>query len=104
MTASMGVELSEPGTHERVGLLEAAADPVRWAVLDVLSQGSRCVCELQELVPVAGNLMSYHLKVLRESGLVTTTRRGRWVDYAVRADTFDRLVAALPGGGSRDGP
>lgn len=80
-----------------VTLLEAVADPVRWAVLDVLAQGSRCVCDLQEQVPVPGNLLSYHLKVLREAGLVTASRRGRWIDYAVADDTLDRLRAALPG-------
>ena len=41
------------------------------------------MCDLQEHVPIAANLLSYHLKVLREAGLVTTSRRGRWVDYAL---------------------
>jgi ArsR family transcriptional regulator len=50
-------------------------------------------------VPIAANLLSYHLKVLRGAGLVTTSRRGRWVDYALADDAFERLVAALPGSG-----
>ncbi|MFW2514146.1 ArsR/SmtB family transcription factor [Demequina sp. SO4-13] len=103
MAASTRTEVWECDAEERVSVLVAAADPVRWTVLDVLSNGPRCVCELQELVPVAGNLMSYHLKVLREARLVTATRRGRWVDYAVCPDTFERLVASLPGNDSRAG-
>jgi ArsR family transcriptional regulator, arsenate/arsenite/antimonite-responsive transcriptional repressor len=79
-----------------LALLGAAADPVRWAVLDLLRDGTRCVCDLRVAVPVAPNLLSYHLKVLREAELVTTARRGRWVDYTLAADAHERLAAALP--------
>ena len=78
-------------------VLQAVADPIRWTVLATLAQAPRCVCKLQEQVPIAGNLLSYHLKVLREAGLVTTSRRGRWVDYALAQDAADRMRAALPG-------
>ncbi len=80
-----------------VALLTAIADPVRWTVLAGLAQSPRCVCDLQERVPIAANLLSYHLKVLREAGLVTTSRRGRWIDYSLAEDALDRLRAALPG-------
>ncbi len=77
-------------------LLTAVADPVRWTVLQRLAEAPSCVCNLQEHIPIAANLLSYHLKVLRASGLVTTSRRGRWIDYAVADDAFERLIAALP--------
>lgn len=77
-------------------LLAAVADPVRWAVLERLAEGPRCVCDLRAHVPVAPNLLSYHLKVLRDARLVTTARRGRWVDYSVAPDAHERLAAALP--------
>lgn len=56
------------------------------------------MCELQEHFPIAANLLSYHLRVLREAGLVTTARRGRWIDYSLAPDAMARLRAALPGG------
>ena len=77
-------------------LLAVVADPVRWRLLQHLTGGESCVCNLQEQVPVAGNLLSYHLKVLREAGLVTSSRRGRWIDYALAPTALDRLHAALP--------
>jgi ArsR family transcriptional regulator len=80
-----------------VVMLQAVADPVRWLVLATLAGAPRCVCRLQEEVPIAGNLLSYHLRVLREAGLVTTSRRGRWVDYALADDAWERMRAALPG-------
>ena len=85
--------------EESVSLLTAVADPVRWTLLQRLAEASSCVCNLQEHVPIAANLLSYHLKVLREAGLVTTSRRGRWVDYTLAEGALDRLRAALPGAG-----
>ncbi|MBT8225141.1 MAG: metalloregulator ArsR/SmtB family transcription factor [Dactylosporangium sp.] len=87
----------EPIEVEAAGLLTAVADPVRWRLLTHLATGeATCVCNLQPIAAVAPNLLSYHLKVLREAGLVTTRRRGRWVDYTIAPDALDRLHAALP--------
>lgn len=82
-----------------IELLQAVADPVRWAVLEELRDAARCVCDIRERIPVPANLLSYHLKVLRDAGLVTATRRGRWIDYALADDAVARMRAALPGGG-----
>ena len=57
--------------------LAALADPVRLRIIGVLAVGGRCVCDLREQVPVAENLLSCHLRALREAGLVTAARRGR---------------------------
>ena len=95
MVATNAVEVPAAAA-EAVALLSAAADPVRWTVLARLAHSPRCVCDLQEQVPIAPNLLSYHLKVLREAGLVTTSRRGRWIDYTLAVDALDRLRAALP--------
>jgi ArsR family transcriptional regulator, arsenate/arsenite/antimonite-responsive transcriptional repressor len=86
-----------PRVSDDVALLQAVADPIRWSVLQTLSGGLRCVCDLQDDVPIAANLLSYHLKVLREAGLVTATRRGRRMDYALADGAVERMRAALPG-------
>lgn len=81
-------------------LLSAVADPVRLQLLHRLTGGTACVCDLQAEVPIAGNLLSYHLKVLREAGLISGTRRGRWIDYSLVDGALDRLRGALPGASS----
>jgi ArsR family transcriptional regulator len=97
MAESSAIETTLPGSDGEVALLQAVADPIRWAVLEALSAEQRCVCDLQTRVPVPGNLLSYHLKVLREAGLIVATRRGRWIDYALAEDARQRMLGALPG-------
>ena len=77
-------------------LLTAVADTSRLSILQALTTGPRCVCELQEQVPIPANLLSYHLKVLREAGLIRGSRRGRWIDYCLAEDAAARLHATLP--------
>ena len=79
--------------------LAALADPVRLRIVWVLAGGGRCVCDLHEEVPVAANLLSYHLRVLRQAGLVTAARRGRWVDYRLDGDGFAALWAQASAAG-----
>jgi len=94
---SIKFEVSRTREKEALALMSAAADPVRWRLLAELAAGeTRCVCDLQPVAGVAANVLSYHLKVLREAGLVSATKRGRWVDYTLAADAHDRLRRALP--------
>ncbi len=98
MIESIGIEPTLASQAEAGVLLTAVADPVRWRLLDELARrGTRCVCDLQPMGGVAPNVLSYHLKVLRDAGLVTATRRGRWMDYELIDGALDRLHAALPG-------
>ena len=76
---------------------QALADPVRLQIVTVLQGGSRCVCEIQSAIgPIAGNLLSYHLGILRNAGLVSAQRRGRWLDYRLEYAAFAELCAGLP--------
>jgi ArsR family transcriptional regulator, arsenate/arsenite/antimonite-responsive transcriptional repressor len=79
--------------------LVALADPVRLRIVGVLAGGTQCVCDLREKVPVAANLLSYHLRVLRDAGLVTATRRGRWIDYRLDGDGFAAFWAQAAAAG-----
>lgn len=85
------------GTVTGSQLLAVVADPVRWRLLAALADGeTRCVCELAPVGGVASNVLSYHLRVLREAGLVSASRRGRWVDYTLAAGASRRMRHALP--------
>ncbi len=60
---------------------QALSDAKRLQILELLRGGERCVCELADAMDVGQSLLSFHLKTLKESGLVTDRRDGRWVHY-----------------------
>ena len=53
---------------------------------------------------MAANLLSYDLKVLRDAGLVTSSRRGRWIDYSLAEGAARCLAEALPVSDAADLP
>ncbi len=68
---------------DRTRLFHALSDGTRLAILEMLRGGERCVCDLQAALDAAQSRLSFHLKVLREAGLVTDRREGRWSYYAL---------------------
>ena len=89
-------DLETKSVESRAATFGALSDPIRLSILDQLNRDQRCVCELQDALDVAPNLLSYHLRILREAGLVESTRRGRWVDYQLSDDAASMVAAALP--------
>lgn len=71
------------------------SDPLRWEIVSLLSTGERCVCDLEGLLGLTQSRLSYHLGVLRNAGLLTARKEGRWVYYSVAPDTFAALAAIL---------
>lgn len=76
-------------------LLQALADPLRLRVITVLGGGERCVCELTDLLGLAQSRLSFHLKVLREAGLIDGRQQGRWIYYRLRPEAITALQAWL---------
>lgn len=72
-------------------LFHALSDETRLAVLDMLRDGERCVCDLQGALDAAQSRLSFHLKVLREAGLVSDRKEGRWSYYRINADVLETV-------------
>jgi len=82
---------------EAAALFSALSDPLRVSIVRFLDgREPQCVCDIQESFEVAGNLLSYHLKILREAGLLASSRHGRWIHYSVATDAAALISAALP--------
>ena len=62
-------------------LLKALADPTRQRILLQLGKGEGCVCDLTSDLDLAQSKLSFHLRVLKESGLVSDRQSGRWIYY-----------------------
>lgn len=74
---------------------KALGDPVRWAIVRELRGGTRCACELSDVAAISPPLLSHHLKVLREAGLISGEKRGRWVDYTLDTRALGKLLARV---------
>ncbi|PPK95421.1 ArsR family transcriptional regulator [Kineococcus xinjiangensis] len=85
---------AEEGTAE---LLQVVADPVRWRILTLLAGEQLCTTHLQDLLGAKQTLVSHHLKVLREAGLVDTEPCGRFTYYRLRPGALDGLAEVVAG-------
>ncbi|HYU01784.1 MAG TPA: metalloregulator ArsR/SmtB family transcription factor [Gemmatimonadales bacterium] len=82
-----------PDTARTRRWFHALSDETRLEVVRLLSHGERCVCELQNVLDAAQSRLSFHLRVLKDAGLVTDRREGRWVYYALNRASLDQITA-----------
>ncbi len=84
--------------HSLMQILKALADSSRLRIFNLLMEGVHCNCELAAQLDVSLSLISHHLRVLREVGLVTAERNAqdaRWIYYTVNQSQLAELAAAL---------
>jgi ArsR family transcriptional regulator len=91
------VPAMRPGEAKRLASrFKALADPTRVAIVNRLAQAAEtCVCDLTAAFDLSQPTISHHLKVLRDAGLVESTRRGTWAYYRVVPDALGALACAL---------
>jgi ArsR family transcriptional regulator, arsenate/arsenite/antimonite-responsive transcriptional repressor len=74
-----------------VSLFHALSDETRLSLLEQLKDGERCVCELTDAMKAGQSRLSFHLKVLKEAGLLLDRREGRWMYYSINPEAIDEL-------------
>ena len=82
-----------PDTARAARWFHALSDETRLQIVAMLSHGERCVCDLQDALDAAQSRLSFHLKTLKDAGLVTDRREGRWVYYALNRELLDEMAA-----------
>ena len=99
-----------PDTDRAVALFHALSDGTRLSILQRLRLGERCVCDLTDALDAAQSRLSFHLRVLKDAGLVTDRKDGRWMYYTLNAETLaevgevvDAMAAAPSAAERRDG-
>jgi ArsR family transcriptional regulator len=88
-------------TSEIAALFHALSDPIRLDVIDLLSGGERCVCELMGELEMAQSRLSWHLKTLSDAGIICGRREGRWNYYSLNHDALDDARQCLGELGTR---
>jgi ArsR family transcriptional regulator, arsenate/arsenite/antimonite-responsive transcriptional repressor len=94
-------------TQRAIQLFHALSDGTRLSILQRLRMGERCVCDLTDALDAAQSRLSFHLKVLKDAGLVTDRREGRWMYYTLNTETLAEVgelvdtLAAAPSAAER---
>jgi ArsR family transcriptional regulator len=76
-------------------IFHALSDDTRLRILQRLRGGERCVCELTDALDAAQSRLSFHLKVLKDAGLITDRREGRWMYYTLERDTLGHCAELI---------
>jgi ArsR family transcriptional regulator len=74
---------------------QAIGEETRFRVVQLLADGERCVCELQADLGAAQSRLSFHLRKLKEAGVVSDRRDGRWVYYALVPEALEEMRGFL---------
>ena len=81
----------EPKLARAAALFHALSDETRLEIMEMLRGGERCVCELTDELDAAQSRLSFHLRVLKEAGLVTERKEGRWSYYTIVPEALAEL-------------
>ena len=73
----------------------ALADETRLKIIERLRDGEECVCNLTGPLGTRQSLLSFHLRTLKEAGLIHDRKEGRWVHYSLNLDALDQTIEAL---------
>ncbi len=90
--------LSQSNTKKLAKTLQVLSDPTRLAIFDLLMQGVQCNCEIGDNLKIPMNLISHHLKTLRDAGLVDAERDpsdARWIYYSINQEALHTLQGEL---------
>src|SRR5690348_7121930 len=90
--------LAEAERDELASRFKALADPTRVAIVNRLAAAEEvCVCDLNAMLDLAQPTVSHHLRVLRDAGLVESSRRGTWAFYRLVPEAIEQLRETLGG-------
>lgn len=89
------MQTAPPDLTRAARVFHALSDRTRLELVQSLMGGQRCVCDLQEGLGAAQSRLSFHLKTLKEAGLVTDRRQGRWVYYSLDPQALGEVASLL---------
>jgi ArsR family transcriptional regulator, arsenate/arsenite/antimonite-responsive transcriptional repressor len=84
-------------TARAIELFHALSDETRLEIIQLLRKGERCVCELTDSLDAAQSRLSFHLRVLKDAGIVRDRKDGRWIHYELEPDVFEEIERLVSG-------
>ena len=82
----------QPEYSEYSVVFKALSDDTRLKILDILSCGELCACKILENLQITQPTLSYHMKLLCDSGLVSSRKEGSWIHYWINKDRVSDIA------------
>lgn len=80
---------------ERAKVFKALCDEKRQRIMELLQSGEKCACVLLEQLDMPQSTLSYHMKILCESGIVEGRDEGKWTYYHISQEGSQKAIALL---------
>lgn len=81
--------------QQHAKVFKALCDPNRLAILELLRSGEKCACVLIDRLDMGQSAVSYHMKILCESGIVTSRQEGKWTHYRLSSEGSEAALSLL---------
>ena len=88
-------QLQAPSLIEQVAFFKALANPIRAQIVEFLLHGERCVCEMTGPLDISQPLVSHHLALLRDAGLIRQRNEANRTYYSIDWEKFDTALADI---------
>ena len=84
-------QLKKINSEQFVGIMESLSDPIRINILELMMGGEICVCDIVKVTGLSQSKISYHIKRLKDSGLISDRQEGRWVYYKLDLEVLSDI-------------
>ena len=90
-----------PNLSRTARWFHALSDETRIQILERLAAGEQCVCDLTDFFQTGQSRLSFHLKTLKDAGILLDRREGRWVYYSINAEALEEMMEVMKSLASR---
>ena len=84
-------QLKRINSEQFVEIMESLSDPIRVNIIELMMNGEICVCDIVKVTGMSQSKISYHIKILKDSGLISDRQEGRWVYYRLDLEVLSDI-------------
>ena len=84
-------QLKKIDSDQFIGIMESLSDPIRINILELMMAGEICVCDIVKVTGLSQSKISYHIKILKDAGLISDRQEGRWVYYKLDLEVLSDI-------------
>ena len=84
-------QLKKINSEQFIGIMESLSDPIRINILELMISGEICVCDIVKVTGLSQSKVSYHIRILKDAGLISDRQEGRWVYYKLDLEVLSEI-------------